>query len=131
MSIEGWKKVFLSGAIFNWSVAALFTAAPGFAFDILQLGEPPANPIWLALFVWLVAVFGYGYFLISKDPQQHRDIVTLGILGKMGVVVIVGGYWFADFTSTIFMVVVGGDLVYSLLFFRFLKSVPGGEAGAK
>ncbi len=122
MSIDAWKKVFLSGALFNWIFAAAVTAAPRLTFDLLDLGPLPANPMWLALFVWLVIVFGYGYFLVSRDPTAHRDLVLLGALGKIGVFIAVAGYWFAGLASTIFLIVVGGDLIYSLLFFRFLRT---------
>lgn len=128
MSTEGWKKVFLSGAFFNWIFAAFITVAPGFAFDILDLGALPENPIWLALFVWLVVVFGYGYYRVSKNPVAHRDIAILGTMGKLGVFAIIAGCWFIGLASTIFLIVVGGDLVYSLLFIWFLQTAPK-EAG--
>lgn len=128
MSIEAWKKVFLSGAAFNWIVAAFFTVSPGYAFELLQLGDIPANPMWLALFIWLVAVFGLGYFLVGRDPTPRRDIALLGLVGKLGVVVIVVGYWLSGHTSTIFTILVGGDLAYSILFLWFLRTAPKGAA---
>jgi predicted membrane channel-forming protein YqfA (hemolysin III family) len=115
-----WQLVFLSGAIFNVLIAAAFALAPTTTLSLLGFADPLANPAWYALFWWLVTVFGIGYYMVSRNPEAHRGIAFMGLIGKLGVWVIATGLWIQGHIPVLFYLIACGDLLYSLLFLWFL-----------
>lgn len=117
--------IFLSAALVNWLVAALFFAMPGPMYETMVTGPAPANAAGVMyLFATAVAVFGLGYFWVSLDLQKNRPIARLAVAGKLGVFVV------ALLATLIGAVSPGGlagtliDLTFGLAFAYALKVTP-------
>jgi len=53
---------------------------------------PPNHPGYVELPAALVAIFGVGFWMVSRDPWRNRDIIKLGILLKLAYAGIVLGH---------------------------------------
>ena len=116
---------FLSAAIVNAFVAALFCVMPKTLYDSMVMGpasEYDAGVMYL--FATAVAIFGLGYYWVSRDFQKNRQLAVLAVYGKLGVFVV------AVIATIIGAVSPGGlagtliDLTYGLLFAWALKKSP-------
>ena len=111
--------VFRISAIWNFLVAAIFLFFYRFIFTRFHM-EIPEMEGWHHMTWALIAIFGYGYWQVSKDFFRNKEIVKLGIMGK--------SVFFILFTQQLivgdvhFMVWLGsvGDLICGLLFAEFL-----------
>jgi len=113
-----YKWMFYVAAIFNWLAAATVIAkivVPG----LIPL-DTPFNSFGGQTFALFAALFGYGYFLVARDPPRNEGIVELGIIGKLLtfglflVHAIAGTIPYALVIPTI------GDAIFALLFLEFL-----------
>ena len=117
------QRLFFVGAIWNWVV----TGSVALAYPILfpPLGMPPPQyPVFFLLFLGVCFVLGIGYYWVSKDLDGHLGIVRLGIIAKL--MVCVGAlYGFLDGQLHFLLASVGiGDLIFAVLFIRFLVRRP-------
>jgi apolipoprotein N-acyltransferase len=115
--------MFLTAAVFNWGVGLALVINAPLLFDLFRVTPPPAEPLFLQLFAWLVIVFGIGYFWVWKDPEANISIVKLGILGKLTVVLVALGCVLAGAVSWQMMILASADLLYVYLFWRALKAI--------
>lgn len=69
-----------------------------------------------------VALFGYGYWLVARDPARNDGIIILGIIGK----VLVFGLFMADAIAGRIQFAVALptsiDALFAILFVEFLLS---------
>lgn len=119
------RLIFLSAAIVNFLVAALFIVMPGSMYETMVNGPAPANAGGvMCLFAAAVAAFGLGYFWVFLDFQKNRQIAKLAVYGKLGV------FTLAAIAAAFGTVSLGGlagtliDLTYGLLFAYALKQNP-------
>ncbi len=117
--------VFLSGAIYNMAVAVALAFATTSLFGLLRVTPTPEEPLFLHLFAWLVFLFGIAYHWISTNPAEHIPLIRLGILGKLGIVVLGLTEVLAGVVSWQIMAVACVDLVYVALFWWALRSLRG------
>jgi hypothetical protein len=72
-----------------------------------------------------IALFGYGYWMVSRDPVGHRGIIVLGVIGKLGVVAVMFGHYFFGTDMNLRQASLAlVDLTYAVIFVRALKSLP-------
>lgn len=117
------KPLFQVAALFNFAVGIpLMLAYPAVA---PLLGMPPSPGVFFHVAIGIVLVFGYAYWCISRDPVQYRPYVVLGVLGKMVFVVAIYGHWLAGSASSPMAVLVTGDLIFAVLFVRYLRATRG------
>ena len=85
-----WRYFFAAAALFN-----VFGGVMGwlnFEKQLTDLGYPAPNyPFFAQLLFLAVIVFGIGYGMVAADPLRNRNIVWLGLLSKIGGVVMT--YW--------------------------------------
>jgi hypothetical protein len=117
------RRMFQSAAVFNWLACLILLPGTGIA---AQLGFTPlmdSGPFeHMALMV--IALFGYGYWMVSRDPVTHRGIIVLGIIGKLGVVAVMFGHYFFGPDMNLRQASLAlVDLAYAVIFFRTLKSM--------
>ena len=118
------NKMFFSGALFNWSAALLFILAAHWTLSLFAVTPLPTERVYLDFFAVLVAMFGVGYFWIALDPATNRPIIKLGAIAKLmfviaGVISVLLGN-----ISWQILVPLAGDLVYAILFLRYLQVHP-------
>ena len=78
--------IFLSAAIVNTLVAALFFVLPGTMYESMVPGIAPENAAGVMyLFGTAVFVFGLGYYWVSIDFDKNRQLAKLAVYGKLGV----------------------------------------------
>lgn len=117
-----YKGVFLVGALWNLIGGAFIVIATPWIFSSAGL-QPPHPSLyyygWIALFV----TFGIGYFMVYRDPYGNKNIVILGIIGKLAfsAIFIYSMMALPGQAPAFFLIPVIGDLVFVVLFSMFLN----------
>ncbi len=122
MSEQGWTRVFVVAAIFNVLIGLPLLLDPAMGPTILPL--PAVDLIWPRLTGGMIFIFGIGYWIVSRDLDRNRGIIAIGAAGKLLVVLQLLIYWikgtigFWSFSVSLI------DLVFAVLFIRFLVRYP-------
>lgn len=128
MSETFYRRMFLIGAIWNILGGALIVVFTNWIFNISNLHPPYPLPYyysWIALFV----TFGIGYYMVYTDMYSNKNLVILGIIGKLAFSAIFIYYFVfpGGIVPMIFLIGVIGDLIFVVLFLMFLnfaKKIP-------
>lgn len=80
----------------------------------------PISIIWLQSFLFLVANLGIGYFIVSMDISKNYGIVIIGVIAKLGYLLICVIYFMIGDIGLITLLFAGVDIVFSILFIEFL-----------
>ena len=89
-----------------------------------MLGLDPAtgtNVLFVDITGLMIGVFGYSYACVAYDPHRYRVYVSLGVIGKLAVVGIIGWSWAAGIVSSRLPALAAGDLVFASLFVDYLR----------
>lgn len=121
---SGWRLMFRVAALFNIGVAIPLWVAPVWLSVLLGFEPVPTDVLYTDLFAVLVLTFGIGYWWVATDPERNRVIVRMGICGKLLVVLVGYGHFLSGGTNLPFAVLVTGDLLWALAFWRFLRVHP-------
>ena len=111
--------MFRFAAFFNVAIAVSLALWQRRILPFLGM-ETLANTAFFHLFLGLVFIFGIGYYRVSKDAGKNRDIVWLGVWGKLLVVVLLLGHAVYGNVSWGVAALWSGDLLFAGLFLRFL-----------
>jgi len=119
--MTGWQKFFVFAALFNLSAGLLLIFAPELFYHLLFIDEPitVAAKLYVDLFAVLVIAFGWAYWTISRDPPAHRDLVLMGIIGKLLVVVMAWYHALAGTGPLNIALLTLADLAFALFFLRY------------
>ena len=117
-----YKKLFIVAALWNLALGFVFLVSFSRLMPLLGMPTPPHE---LAAFhqmgILLAMIFGIGYYMVSRELYAHKGIVLLGIIGKVAVFFLFLYHLaFSGLHFLIFLVGVG-DLIFALLFIRFLS----------
>jgi hypothetical protein len=121
MNETTFKRIFLVGAIWNLAGGAFILFATNWIFSTsgLTVPSPPAYyHSWIALFL----VFGFGYYLVSRNLYRNRDIALLGAIGKLAFAAVFT-YNLAAYPGQVprfFLGPMVGDVVFAILFLIFV-----------
>ncbi len=121
MSADSINRLFLIGAIFNWVIGLGMLLAAEHFLSLLYISPLPEQSVWIQLFAALVLVFGYGYFLASRDFERHATAILLGVWGKTAVVLVAGVNVVSGDINAMLMVPAGADGVFAALFMVALR----------
>ena len=111
------------------------------------LGATPINPLW-RLFFWVAAIFnfviglagmlspestldarivgllvfsfGVIYALVARDPRRFGPALWAGVIGKIGVVALLGPGQLGEGGSALLLGILGLDAFFALGFLAFL-----------
>jgi hypothetical protein len=116
-----YRFLFLTGAFWNWTVATVFF----FASEplIRNLGMAPLRyTVPLKIAMSMVFIYGIAYFNAYRDNVKNRNIVKLGVYGKIMVFALLVNSWLIG--DIAFGMVIPGivDLIFAGLFLEFLAS---------
>jgi hypothetical protein len=113
-----YKTMFYAAAIFNWLAAA--TAIAKAASPSLIAMDSPFDQFGGEVFGLFVAVFGYGYFLVARDPARNEGIVWMGIVGKLLTFALFLAHAMAGTFPFVLVIPIFGDVIFAFLFLEFL-----------
>lgn len=112
----------MAGAAWNWAAAAGAVLIAVDAQTRSRLGlTSGAGLLSLHLGALCVALFGLGYYWVSRDPSANPGIVMLGVVGKPLVFVLCLGHVVAGRVPLAWAAPALGDLVLGLLFLEFMR----------
>ncbi|MFN8545268.1 MAG: hypothetical protein U0807_13825 [Candidatus Binatia bacterium] len=119
MSNDGfWRRLFAIAAVFNLVAGLPPLLAPAQALQAFGMAPLPEH-LFVRTTSALVLTFGLGYWLVSRDLAR-RELVWLGIVGKLGVVVLFGHAWLRGVLPLGAAAIGFGDLLFALAFATFL-----------
>ena len=75
-------------------------------------------------FAFCVLIFGVGYGIVAMDPRQNHGLIWLGILGKLGVVAILGQRWLTGVATAWVLPAAAGDFVFATAVCRLSLAQP-------
>lgn len=117
------KKLLYIAAVFNLLAASLVLLIVHQAPALVGLQISDASQLlYVDLVAWLVACFGLGYALGGYDLPRFWPFIAMGALGKLGVVVLILGYFACGHSGLLVALLSLGDLLFTILFIRLLRA---------
>jgi hypothetical protein len=113
-----YQRMFYAAAIYNWLAAAATIAKTVFPSQIPI--DSPFDRFGGQVFALMVAVFGYGYFIVARDPARNEGLVQIGIAGKLLIFILFLAYAIGGTFPYILMIPACGDVIFAALFLEFL-----------
>ncbi len=124
-------RMFLAGAIWNWAVVIVFftlsVAQPGMFVDFGMV--VPNSMVWFHSLLGYVFIFGIGLYVISRNVQGNRGLITVSVIEKIFIFTVSLVYYVLGDAGLILLVVVIVDLAFGALFLDVLLR-PRRKAGA-
>lgn len=115
------KVMFYTAAIWNWLAAAVVLFAAPMLSSRFGISIP-FDPLGGQLFCMFVALFGYGYWLVARDPTRNDGIVVLGAVGKVLVFGLFMTYAIGGRIQLAVALPTSIDALFAILFVEFLMS---------
>lgn len=115
-------RVFWTAGIFNIAVGASGFLVPDLTAQLMGIPRP-ANPVFMQMTSWLVLVFGIGYCLVARRPERNRDLMLVGIVGKLLVLPLMVAAWRRGDVQGGAVAASAADLVFAGLFFDVRRRV--------
>ena len=84
-----------------------------------EFGRALTDPVMVAVYrgAWGTAfLYGFGFLMAVRDPVRHAGIVLMGGAGKALFALNLYFMFQAGWTSSFAIVVIGGDILFVLLF---------------
>lgn len=122
MSEGFYKRMFLIGALWNVLGGAFIVVSTGWIFSSSHLTSPEP-PVYFYSWIALFVVFGIGYYMVYRDMYGNKNIVILGMIGKLAfaVICIASMITFRGQIPRFFLIPVVGDLMFVVFFWMFLN----------
>lgn len=118
------RALFVAAALWNLLGAGFGYFNTAFTFQSF-FGRELADPLIFEIYqgAWgTTFVYFFGYLLVAHDPFRHLGIVIVGGIGKLGYALKLLQLFTAGLAGPVVLVVVGGDLLFVLLFvYYFFK----------
>ena len=113
-----YRRMFYAAAVFNWLAAAATLAK--IAFPSMIPLDSPFDAFGGQVFALMVAIFGYAYFLVGRDPARNEGIVWMGIIGKLLIFALFLAHAIAGTFPFVLLLPAIGDVIFAFLFLEFL-----------
>jgi len=120
------KTMFFVGALWNWGVSLLFLILVLVNKQLLSIvfNKIPESMLWFYICLAAIFIFGLGYYWISTDVKRNRDIIKMGILGKVVIFVLLLTYTINGEVNMLGLAAGTVDLIFSVLFAEVLLRLP-------
>jgi|SRR5271167_1169662 len=112
------RSLFVTAACFNWVVGLLLLADFPLAARLIGLSDSPK--VWVHLVAATIVLFGAAYWLVAKQPERYRPFAGLGAAGKLTFAAIIYFHWFAGDAPSRLAMLVSVDVIFAVLFLRYL-----------
>ncbi len=103
----GWRALFRVAAAFNFVVGALGMLSPEATIDARIIGV-------------LVFCFGIVYWQVAREPLRYAPILWAGVIGKLGVVGLLGPTVIGSEGDTVIVAILALDALFAIAFLAFL-----------
>lgn len=114
------RRALLATALMNLVAAGLFL--PPAAALRERAGFPPGDPVYLLTIALFVLLFAVGYLYCGLTGRAERLFLWLSAVGKLAFVTVLVLCWATGELSVLAPLSAGGDLVFGLLFLKWLLS---------
>lgn len=74
---------FYAAALYNLIWGGLNVVAPFALFDLIGMPRPDPAPLWQVVGMF-VLVYAPAYWWAARDPDRHRHLIAIALLGKLG-----------------------------------------------
>src|SRR5919199_219847 len=103
---------FRAAAAYNILWGAAVVLFPNLPFELLRV--PPVNyPFLMSGIGMFVALYGYGYWVVSRELRRYPQLVVIGFLGKtLGPIGWLVTVWRGEIPARTLLVNVFNDLVW-------------------
>jgi len=131
MTGKFWPALFWAAAVYNFVAGAPLLLAPGLA--AANAGIPPFDPqhiIIAQLAGMAICLFGIGYAMVAMKMPAGREIVILGLIGKLGVCALVAGHLLWGHVPQLLVLAAAGDFLFSIAFVIYLLKTSQAPAAA-
>lgn len=125
MKNETRKKIYFWGSLWNFYFAFNGLVLPRLTMWLMSGSKDIITgviPRMFFAFFWIaVAVFGAGYYLVSRDPDKNQGIIWMGCFAKVGLFIIFT-YLFLRKHLKAFAFLGGlGDFIWTIFFLAALR----------
>jgi hypothetical protein len=115
------RPLFVVAALYDLVLGVAFFAAFKAIYD--RFGIPlPNHDAYVQLPAAFIAVFGVGFWFVSKAPERNRDLITLGILMKLAFGGVILSYAFRDAIPPLWVPFAWIDLAFMVAFIAALNA---------
>jgi hypothetical protein len=117
-----WPTFFWAAAVYNFIAGLPSLLAP--TLSAANMGIPPYDPqhiIVAQLAGGLICLFGVGYAMVAMKTPAGREIVVLGLIGKLGVCALVIGHLIWGHVPQLLVLAAAGDFLFAIAFAVYLK----------
>lgn len=111
---KGWRGFFWAATVFNFLVGLAGMLSPEATIDARIIGL-------------LVFCMGVIYLLVARDPLRFAPALWAGVIGKLGVVALLGPQAFGDGGQPLVAGALVLDAVFALGFLAFLLTRSSGR----
>lgn len=110
---------FLAAAAYNLAWGTTVVLFPNLPFDVLRV--PRVNyPFLMSGIGMFVAVYAYGYWVVSRELRRYPQLVVIGFLGKtLGPIGWVYTVWRGDIPARTLLINVFNDVIWLPLFVAY------------
>jgi hypothetical protein len=116
------RRLLYVAAAFNLAAVPIIVVGARYAPALLGLDPTSARQrLYVDLFAWLIACFGFAYGLAARDLPRFWPLVALGALAKAGVVVLAFAYFLTGHASVLVALLATGDAVFTGAFVQALR----------
>lgn len=115
------RAIFIAAAIWNLCGGVLGYFNPAHAF-VLLFDRRADDPVLLSVFqgaTGTTLTYFFGYLIVALNPLRHTGIVILGGIGKVSFAIQMLKFYAAGLANANALIIVGGDLIFSLLFLLY------------
>lgn len=120
-----WSILFLIVALWN-----LTGAIPGYFLTEMTyhvfFGRELIDPLYLSIYrgAWgSTLLYFIGYLFVARRPEKHTGIVILGMIGKIFFAKTLLAHYLTGVAGPVVLIVISGDMLFSLLFIVYLYSM--------
>jgi len=127
MEITGkqYKDLFFLGAIWNVVLGlgslTFFRLSMRMLFGKSGMTNKLTATLPLRFFYIAIAIFGWGYYMVSKDLKQNRGIIKMGVVAKLIIFICFVYYWIQKKLTFFPVMLASVDVAFSALFTYFLR----------
>ncbi len=104
---KGWRTFFWMACIFNFAVGSVGMLSPESSLDGRIVGL-------------LVFSLGIIYLLVARDPLRFAPVLWAGVVGKIGVVALLGPNAIAPSGDALIVGILALDALFAIGFLAFL-----------